>query len=222
MPRFEFEGEYLSVMIGSKGSRHPKSVILYTVFFYVRYAIAYRDLEEIMGKRGFEVGHATLNHWVTKFAPLIAEEAHKRKGKTAASWLMDETHFKVKGKWSYYYRAIDKFEKILDFMLPERRDEAAATAFFARTIGNNGFPNRVVVDKSWANLAEVETVNCLLLMNGWFWVVEVLQVKYLNKILEQDHRFIKNLTKQMKGFKSFNSASATLKGIEVTHMIYKR
>jgi putative transposase len=101
-------------------------------------------------------------------------------------------------------------------------DEAAATAFFARTIGNNGFPNRVVVDKSWANLAEVETVNCLLLMNGWFWVVEVLQVKYLNKILEQDHRFIKNLTKQMKGFKSFNSASATLKGIEVTHMIYKR
>ncbi len=65
-------------------------------------------------------------------------------------------------------------------------------------------------------------MNCLLILNGWFWLIEVLQVKYFNNIIEQDHRFIKKLTRQMKGFKSFNSASATLEGIEVAHMIRKQ
>ncbi len=94
-------------------------------------------------------------------------------------------------------------------MLSERRDEAAATAFFTRAIGNNGLPDRVVIDKSGANLAGLQNMNILLILNGWFWLIEILQVKYLNNIIEQDHRFIKKLTRQMKGFKSFNSASAT-------------
>ena len=208
--------------IDFKGSHHPKDVILYAVFFYVRYAVSYRDLEEIMAERGVNVDHATLNRWVVKYAPLIAMNAQKRKQKTAVSWRMDETYIKVKGKWTYYYRAIDKFGKTLDFMLSEHRGEAAATAFFARAIGNNGFPDRVVIDKSGANLAGLQNMNCLLLLNGWFWLIEVLQAKYLNNIIEQDHRFIKKLTRQMKGFKSFSSASATLEGIEVAHMIRKR
>jgi putative transposase len=134
----------------------------------------------------------------------------------------DETYIKVKGKWTYYYRAVDKFGKTLDFMLSQKRDEAAATAFFARTISHNGFPDKVVIDKSGANLAGLENMNCMLILNGWYWLIEVLQVKYLNNIIEQDHRFIKKLTKQMKGFKSFGSASATLDGIEVAHMIRKQ
>ena len=135
---------------------------------------------------------------------------------------MDETYVKVNGKWCYYYRAVDKRGKTLDFMLPEKRDEAAATAFFKRAISNNGFPDRVVIDKSGSNMAGLNNVNMYLLWNGWFWIIDVLQVKYLNNIIEQDHRFIKILTKQMKGFKSFDSASATLDGIEVAHMIRKQ
>ena len=107
-------------------------------------------------------------------------------------------------------------------MLSERRDEAAATAFFTRAIGNNGFPGRVVIDKSGANLAGLQNMNCLLILNGWYWLIDILQVKCLNNIIEQDHRFIKKLTRQMKGFRSFNSASATLEGIEVAQMIRKR
>ena len=209
-------------MISFTGCHYPKTVVLYAVFFYVRYAVSYRDLEEIMADRGVGVDHATLNRWVIKFSPLIAMEAHKRKRKTAVSWRMDETYIKVKGRWTYYYRAIDKFGKTLDFMLSEHRDEAAATAFFTRAIGNNGFPDRVVIDKSGANLAGLQNMNCLLILNEWFWLIEILQVKYLNNIIEQDHRFIKKLTRQMKGFKSFSSASATLEGIEVAHMIRKR
>ena len=81
---------------------------------------------------------------------------------------MDETYIKVKGKWTYYYRAIDRFRKTLDFMLLERRDEAVATVFFTHAIGKNGFPDRVVIDKSGANFAALQNINCLLLLNGWF------------------------------------------------------
>jgi putative transposase len=130
-----------------------------------------------------------------------------------------ETYIKVKGKWTYYYRAIDKFGRTFDFMLSDHQDEAAATAFFTRVIGNNGFPDRVVIDKSGANLAGLQNMNYLLILNGWFWLIEVLQVKYLNNIIEQDHRFNKKLTRQIKGFKS---ASQTLEGIEVAHMIRKQ
>ena len=80
-------------------------------------------------------------------------------------------NIKVKGKWTYYYRAIDKFGKTLDFMLSEKCGEAAATAFFARAIGNNGFPDRVVIDKSGANLAGLENMNFLLILNGWCWLI---------------------------------------------------
>ena len=209
-------------MISFSGCHFPKEAILYAVFFYVRYGVSYRDLEEIMAERGVDVDHTTLNRWVIKYAPLIATEAQRRKSGTSTSWRMDETYIKVKGKWMYYYRAIDKFGKTLDFMLSEQRDEAAATAFFKRAIQNNGFPDRVVIDKSGANLAGLNNMNYLLLLNGWFWLIEILQVKFLNNIIEQDHRFIKKLTKQMKGFKSFRSASATLDGIEVAHMIRKK
>lgn len=107
-------------------------------------------------------------------------------------------------------------------MLSEHRNEAAATVFFTRAIGNNGFPDKVVIDKSGANLGGLQNMNCVLILNGWFRLIEILQVKHLNNIIEQNRRFIKNLTRQMKGFKSFQSASATLEGIEVAHIIRKR
>ena len=165
-------------MISFSGNHFPKDVILHAVFFYLRYAVSYRDLEEIMEERGVNVDHATLNRWVIKYAPLIAAEAQKIKSGTSNSWRMDETYIKVKGKWIYYYRAIDKFGKTLDFMLSEQRDEMAATAFFMKTIRSNGFPDKVVIDKSGANLAGLQNMNCLLIMNGWFWLIDILYQSY--------------------------------------------
>lgn len=174
-----------------------------------------------MAERSAFVDHATLNRRVEKFVPQIAQEAHERKGQTARSWRMDETYIKVKGRWCYLYRAVDKQGKTLDFMLSETRDEAAATTFFTQTIGNNGWPDRGVIDKSGANAAGLENMNLLLLLSGWCRLIDVLQVKSPNNIIEQDHRFIKRITRQMKGFKSFVSAQATLAGIETAHMIRK-
>jgi putative transposase len=210
------------MMVSFKGKHFPKDVILFAVYFYLRYPVSYHDLEEIMQERGVDVDHATLNRWVIEYAPLVAEEAQKRKAPTSRSWRMDETYLKVKGRWMYLYRAVDKFGKTLDFMLCEQRDEAAAEAFFKQAVGNNGVPEKVVIDKSGANQAGLLNVNILLFLLGFWPLIEILQVKYLNNIIEQDHRFIKKITRPMKGFKAFHSAEATLQGIEVAHMIRKK
>ena len=208
-------------MISFKGSHFPKEVILFAVFFYVRYGVSYRDLEEIMAERGVKVDHATLNRWVIEYSPLIAVEAKKRKQVVAGSWRMDETYVKVKGQWLYLYRAVDKCGNTVDFMLSEKRDEAAATLFFKQAIDANGFPNKVVMDKSGANYAGLENINLLLMLAGIFCFIEPIQIKYLNNLVEQDHRFIKKITKPMMGFKSFHSAKSTIAGIETAHMIRK-
>lgn len=208
-------------MVDFKGAHYPKSVVLFAVFFYLRYPVSYRDLEEIMQERGVDVDHATLNRWVVRYSPLIAAQAQTKKRPTAKSWRMDETYIKVKGKWMYHYRAVDRDGQTLDFMLSERRDKPAARRFFRRAIGNNGIPDRIVIDKSGANLAGLEAVNVILRFTGTGQTIKILQVKYLNNILEQDHRFIKRITGRMLGFKAFHSASATLEGIEAAHMIRK-
>ena len=101
-------GRVSNMTIDFKGCHYPKDVILYAVFFYVRYAVSYRDLEEIMAERGVQLDHATLNRWVVKYSPGIAKTAQVRQQTTARSWRMDETYIKVKGRWMYLYRAIDK------------------------------------------------------------------------------------------------------------------
>ncbi|MBN8245797.1 IS6 family transposase, partial [Nitratireductor aquimarinus] len=192
-------------MIEFKGVHYPKSVILHAVFFYLRYAVSYRDLEEILAERGIMVDHATLNRWVVKFAPLIAVRAQSRKRTTTNSWRMDETYIKVKGRWTYLYRAVDRDGQTLDFMLSEHRDFAAARRFFKRAIGSNGVPDRVVIDKSAANRAGLQAVNAILKFTDGGRTVAIRQAKYLNNILEQDHRFIKRITGPMMGFKAFHS-----------------
>jgi len=106
-------------MISFKGAHYPKDVILYAVYFYVRYGISYRDLEEILAERQVIVDHATLNRWVIKYSTSLALTAKKSKRAVATSWKMDETYIKVKGQWVYLYRAIDKFGDTVDFMLSE-------------------------------------------------------------------------------------------------------
>jgi len=208
--------------IDFKGSHYPKDVILYAVVFYVRYAVSYRNLEEIMAERGVQVDHATLNRWVVKYSPSIAKTAQQKKQPIAGSWRMDETYIKVKGKWMYLYRAVDKHGKTLDFMLSKRRDKAAARLFFRRAIETTGVPERIVIDKSGANLAGLQCINVGLTFSRTKQRIEILRVKYLTNIGEQDHRFIKKITRPTLGFKAFHSAAATLAGIEVAHMIRKQ
>ena len=214
-------------MINFKQRHFKKDVILMLVRWYVAYALSYRDIEELASESGLKVDHSSINRWVIHYAPQLEETFRKRhKRPVGISWRMDETYIKVKGQWLYLYRATDKAGQTVDFMLSEKRDEPAARAFFTKAIGSSGLPDKVTMDKSGANKAGIDTINLMLallcMLGGMYVQLTVRQIKYLNNIVEQDHRFIKQITKPMKGFKAFHSAEATLAGIELHHMLRKK
>ena len=93
--------------------------------------------------------------------------------------------------------------------------------FFKRAVGTNGILDRIAIDKSGANLASLQSLNVILKFTGAGRIIGMVQSKYLNNIVEQDHPFIKRITRPMLGFKAFHSAAATLAGIETAHMIRK-
>ena len=134
---------------------------------------------------------------------------------------MDEPCTRVKGEWVYLSRAVDKFGKTLDFMLSKRRNNPAATKFFARALGLNGLPRKIVIDRSGATTASINAKNRMLRSFGCPIPIKMVRIKYLNNMVEQDHRTIKKRIRPMLGSKSFVSASATLEGIDVANMIRK-
>ena len=170
-----------------------------------------------MEERGVQVDHATINRWVIKYSPQLEEEFHRRKRQVWTSWRMDETYIKVKGEWKYLYRAVDKFGKTIDFLLTEQRDEKAARKFLNKAIGRHGgVPEKITIDGSAANEAAIKSHN-----EEHGTSIEIRKVKYLNNIVEQDHRGVKRITRPMLGFQSFVSAQSTLTGIELMHMLRK-
>ena len=139
-----------------------------------------------------------------------------RKRPVGSSWRMDETYVKVKGRWKYLYRAVDKIGGTVDFLLTAKRDRKAALRFLRKAIGQHGVPEKITIDKSGANTAALESYNAEHEAD-----IEIRQIKYLNNIVEQDHRAVKRVVRPMLGFKSFRSAAATIAGIELMHMIRK-
>ena len=203
-------------MLNFKGMRFPIDVILVCLRWYVAYPLSYRHLEEMMQERGVSVDHSSINPWAIRFLPLVVKMARKHKRQVGGSWRMDETYIKVKGVWKYLYRAVDKQGKTVDFLLTAKRNMAAAKRFFDKAMGANGDPGKVTMDKSGANKAAIDAINA-----GRDVPIVVRQVKYLNNIVEQDHRAIKRVTRPMLNFKSFRSAGCVLAGIELMHMIRK-
>ncbi len=129
---------------------------------------------------------------------------------------MDETYILVKGVWKYFYRAVDKVDKTKDFLLTAKRDKKAAMRFFAKAMQANGLPEKVTMYKSGANKSAIDQI-----IEDKDIAVDVRQNKYLNNIVEQDHRAVKRKNRPMLGFKSFRAAADVLAGIELIHMIRK-
>jgi putative transposase len=203
-------------MLSFKGMRFPVDVILVCIRWYAAYPLSYRHLEEMMEERGVSVDHSSINRWAIRCLPLIEKMARKHKRPVSGSWRMDETYIKVKGVWKYLYRAVDRQGKTVDFLLTAKRDMAAAKRFFDKAMSANGDPDKIAMDKSGANKAAIDAVNATRNV-----LIVVRQVKYLNNIVEQDHRAIKRVTRPMLNFKSFHAARAVLAGIELMHMIRK-
>jgi putative transposase len=203
--------------ISFKGAHFPKEVILMGVRWYVAYPLSTRHVEELMEERGVELDHATINRWVIKYSPLLKDAFHRRKRPVWLSWRMDETYIRVKGEWRYLYRAVDKSGQTIDFLLTEHRDQEAARRFLTKAIRRHGVPETITIDGSDTNEAAIKGYNEAQVTH-----IIIRQVKYLNNVVEQDHRAVKRVTRPMLGFKSFDAAQATLAGIELMHMLKKQ
>ena len=196
--------------------RYPLEVMLVCVRWYAACSPSFRNIEEMMAERGVFVDHSTLHRWSIKMLPVLAAVFRRRKRPVDRNWRMDETYVKVGGQWKYLYRAVDRDGDTADFLLRAKRDHAAARAFFERAIDLHGMPEKITADKSGANTAAITSIHADSSL-----CIEMRQSKYLNNLVEQDHRAIKRITRPMLGFKTFRCARILLAGIEVMHMIRK-
>jgi putative transposase len=176
-------------MLNTKRMRFPIDVILVCIRWYAAYPLSYRHLEEMMQERGVAVDHSSINRWAIRFLPLLEKAFRNHKHTVGKSWRMDETYIKVKGVWKYLYRAVDKQGKTVDFLLTAKRDAAAAKRFFDKAMLQNQVPDTVTMDKSGANKAALDQLNAERAIP-----IKVRQVKYLNNIVEQDHRAVKRVS----------------------------
>jgi len=162
-------------------------IILLNVRWYLKYALSYKNLEEIMAERGIKVDHTTIMRWVHEYSPEIEKKVRRYLKPTNDSWRMDETYIRVKGEWKYLYRAVDSDGNTIDFMLSAKRDRKAAKRFLKKALDSkhNQIPRVITVDKNPAYPPAINELknNRILSQN-----VNLRQIKYLNNIVEQDHR----------------------------------
>jgi transposase, IS6 family len=192
-----------------KGCQFTDEVILWAVRWYLMFPVSYRDLELMLLDRGVEVDHTTIFRWIQAYAPEIEKRIRPHLRPCNGSWRVDETYIKVKGRWSYLYRAVDSRGQTIDFLLSAKRDAAAAKRFFCKAVGqvNTVNPRTVTVDKNPAYPRAVTDMK----KAGEIWRFSRLrQVKFLNNIVEQDHRRIKRLVRPGLGFGSLRAFIAGL------------
>jgi putative transposase len=180
--------------------QYPTDVVCLVILWRIRYKLSLRDLAEMFLERGIIFTHEAVREWEAKLAPVLSETLRKhRRGRVGRSWYCDETYLKVKGCWTYLYRAIDRDGNLVDVYLSETRDRAAAEAFFrsARTV-TEIVPDRVTTDghSSYPGAIKAEFGDTVIHRTN----------RYLNNHLEQDHRGIKQRTHSMCGFKRFVAA----------------
>jgi IS6 family transposase len=203
-----------------KGRQFAAEVILWAVRWYLMFPISYRDLALMLQDRGVAVDHTTIFRWIQVYAPELEKRIRPHLRPTDGSWRVDETYVKVKGRWTYLYRAVDSRGQTIDFLLSAKRDAEAAKRFFRKALGqpHTVNPRTITVDKNPVYPKAIAEMK----QDAELWRFSRLrQVRFLNNIVEQDHRRVKRLTRPGLGFGGFWTARRTLVGFEAMAMIRK-
>src|SRR5215204_4372511 len=186
------------------GFYFPPDVIVLAVRWYLRFALSYRDVEELLADRGIDVDHVTIYRWVQRFTPLLAEAARPCRHAVGDRWQVDETYVKVAGRWRYVYRAIDQSGQVVDVFVSIRRDAKAARRFFEQAISATKVtPVEVTTDQAPVYPAVLED----LLPAAWH-----RTDRYANNRVEADHGRLKARLRPMRGLKQDRSARVVIVG----------
>jgi IS6 family transposase len=203
-----------------KWRHYAPDVILLCVRWYCRYSLSYRDLEEMMRERGLSVDHVTVFRWVQRYAPEINWRMRQHLKTSGASYRLDETYVKVGKEWKYLYRAIDSTGNTIEFMLSAKRGVPAAKRFFKKLMraDHRRLPFTIGTDKhaSYPEAFAASVKEKVLPFD-----CKLRRVKYLNNVIEQDHRAVRRRWRAMQCFRSFHTAERALEGIEALHMLRK-
>ena len=177
-------------------------------------------MEELLAERGIAVDHVTLWRWVQRYAPELEKRLRKGLKPTNDSWRVDETYVRVKGQWRYLYRAVDSTGATLDFLLSAKQDAEAAKRFLAKALGrqNHPAPRVIHTDGHGAYPPAIEGLKTDGILEE---TCRHRVGRYLNHLVEQDHRAIKRRVKASQHFRSFWGAWRTLAGYEAIHMLRK-
>ena len=185
------------------GYRFPREVIAVAVRWYLRYGLSYRDVEELLAERGIDVDHVTVYRWVQTFTPVFIDAARPGRHATGNRWFVDETYVKVAGRWTYLYRAVDQHGQIIDVLVSNRRDAAAAQEFFARALRTGPSPIEVITDRAPVYPRLVEELER---------AARHVTDQYANNSVEADHGRLKARLRPMRGLKRLRSARTVSAG----------
>ncbi|MES0884329.1 IS6 family transposase [Roseibium sp. SCP14] len=196
-----------------KGRHFEARLIVQAVAWHLRYPFSYRDLEEMFFERGFEVDHSTINRWVLAYAPLIEKRLLQFRRPHCGSVRIDETYVKIRGKWRYLYRAIDKYGNPVDFLLTAKRDLSATKRFFRKMLKDEHLlsPEKIGTDGANTFPSAIKTsIDDRLLHSDPVHYV----TKHLQQGIESDHFRVKKNMPKIGGFQSFKTARRTIAGFE--------
>jgi transposase-like protein len=202
-----------------EGRHFDREIIVLCVRWYLRFKLSFRDVVEMMAERNLSMAHTTIMRWVHHYAPEFERRWNRLARPAGPSWRVDETYVKIRGAWAYLYRAVDRAGNTVDFRLSTRRDGTAAKAFFRKAIKTQGStPTTITLDGYAASHRAVRELQAdgQLAAN-----TKLRSSKYLNNLIEQDHRGVRLRIGPMLGFKQFRTAAVTIAGIELLRRIHK-
>ena len=184
--------------ISYKGYRFPPEIIHQAIWLYLRFALSFRDVEDLLAEPGIILSYETVRRWVNHFGPMIAAELRRRRPKPHTTWHLDEVYLKIDGRMAYLWRAVDAEGEVLDVLVQSKRNKRAALKLMRKLLKKYGFvPDKLVTDDLKSYAAAVKDLGI---------AKRHARGRWRNNRAENSHQSTRRRERKMQGFKSRGSA----------------